>query len=269
MQLDYSDCLLVSVVGCTGGRHVFTVAVDATLAQLHAAIAERHPDIAAFHRIIAGGKILSNVLVRKGGAGTSLESVGLRKGDKVKVVVTAEEEVTSMKALAAAEENRFNGYLPFDEELARERRRAAAAPMHARKASGSLIDFRYGFQKIEPLTIDPNTLQPYTRPPPEEAKKLLEKLANDIGIQAIMKKYEWSVGLLTELPPSLDTGIVGVSDHWWKFSNVSFLLILLVRACSISMSVYRTQVRILQSHLPINLTESSKDPTSLSTGTMN
>ena len=221
-ELDSSDCLLVSVMGCPDqqSKHVFTIGVDATLDQLHAAIAELHPGAPAFHRVIANGKLLSNVLVQSGTDAPAAEggqelagSFGMRRGDKIKAVVTLKSEAEDLQAQAAAEHNSFNGYLPFDEELARERRRAGAAPMYARKASASLHDFRFGFQRIEPLAIDPNTNQPYTHPPPEEARLLLERLANDAGIVAVMKKYEWSVGLLTELPPSLETGLMGVSDH--------------------------------------------------------
>ena len=184
MQLDYSDGLLISVVGCKDGHHVFTIGVDATIAQLRKAIAELHSDAAAFHRIIAKGKLLSKSLVRtdenahgddayskEEGAidEQQLSSFGLCKGDKVKVVVTLQDEVEALKALVPEEDQR---YLPFNEEIARERRRAQAAPTYARKASGSLNDFRYGFRSIEALEIDPNTNQPYTHPPPEEAHKV-------------------------------------------------------------------------------------------------
>jgi len=52
-----------------------------------------------------------------------------------------QQEADALKAHATEEEHTFNGYLPFAEELARERRRATAAPMFARKASGSLVSF--------------------------------------------------------------------------------------------------------------------------------
>jgi len=132
--------------------------------------------------------------------------------------VTLQDEVEALKALVPEEDQR---YLPFNEEIARERRRTQAAPTYARKASGSLNDFRYGFRSIEALEIDPNTNQPYTHPPPEEAHKLLSRLANDIGIVAILKKYEWRVGILGELAPTLETGIVGFSDHCLLGLNVN------------------------------------------------
>jgi len=108
--LDYADSLLVQVVG-KDGKHAFTIGLDATLAQLHEAVAECHPDAAGVHRIIANGKLISNTLVTKGTPvrvqksalsnaaaiqgenGVEqhvLESFGLQKGDKIKVVVMAQ-----------------------------------------------------------------------------------------------------------------------------------------------------------------------------------
>ena len=223
------DGLVVTVVGC-GDKYTFGVPAEATLVQLHQAIAERHPGAAASHRVIAGGKVLSSSLVEhgapvrvRGGADgegdvrdageRALSSWGLAKGDKIKVVVSLQDDVEALKAEASREASSFNGYRSFKEEEERQQRRCHGAPVFARKTSGSISDMRYGFRRIEPLQIDPTTNQPYTQPPPEEARKLLQRLADDFGIQAIMKKYEWSVGLLTELAPSLETGLIGVCDQ--------------------------------------------------------
>jgi len=97
--------LLITVVGCRGGPHAFAVPVDMTLDQLHRAIAARHPEHEASHRVMGCGKVLSDSVVRQGApvrvqGGTDkednngnpgqrmLSSLGLRKGDKIKVVVT-------------------------------------------------------------------------------------------------------------------------------------------------------------------------------------
>eukprot|EP01038_Epipyxis_sp_PR26KG_P015172 gene15172-20436_t len=58
----------------------------------------------------------------------------------------------------------------------------------------------YGFQSIEVL---PNL------PERDKALEILNSLANDPGVIAVMQKYQWSVGCLTELFPE---GLVGVSD---------------------------------------------------------
>lgn len=51
---------------------------------------------------------------------------------------------------------------------------------------------KYTFHAIEPLNYLPN---------PEKSKRYLEKLANDPGIKAAMRKHQFSVGLLTEMNP--------------------------------------------------------------------
>lgn len=54
----------------------------------------------------------------------------------------------------------------------------------------------YTFHTIEPLTYLPN---------PEKSKRFLERLANDPGIKASMRKHKFSVGLLTEMNPAEHT----------------------------------------------------------------
>ena len=58
----------------------------------------------------------------------------------------------------------------------------------------------YKFQSIQTLPNLPNE---------EKAREILNLLANDEGILAVMKKHKWSVGALCELYPE---GYVGVSD---------------------------------------------------------
>ncbi|RMZ91180.1 hypothetical protein DV736_g1574, partial [Chaetothyriales sp. CBS 134916] len=51
---------------------------------------------------------------------------------------------------------------------------------------------QYTFHVIEPLPYLPN---------PEKSRRFLERLANDPGIKASMRKHKFSVGLLTEMNP--------------------------------------------------------------------
>eukprot|EP00038_Savillea_parva_P009145 m.181536 g.181536 ORF g.181536 m.181536 type:complete len:625 (+) comp15299_c0_seq1:153-2027(+) len=63
------------------------------------------------------------------------------------------------------------------------------------------------FLKLVPLdNVPPGA------PSPSEALALLDKLRSDPGIVALMRKYKWTVGTLSEFAPSLQTGIVGVSS---------------------------------------------------------
>lgn len=55
---------------------------------------------------------------------------------------------------------------------------------------------RYSFHSIRPLPYLPN---------PEKSQRFLERLANDAGIKASMRKHGFSVGLLTEMNPAEHT----------------------------------------------------------------
>jgi hypothetical protein len=52
---------------------------------------------------------------------------------------------------------------------------------------------QYTFHTIEPLSYLPN---------PDKSKRFLERLANDVGIKASMRKHGFSVGFLGELSPA-------------------------------------------------------------------
>jgi hypothetical protein len=55
---------------------------------------------------------------------------------------------------------------------------------------------QYTFHVIRPLTYLPN---------PERSQRFLQRLANDPGIKASMRKHKFSVGLLTEMDPAMHT----------------------------------------------------------------
>ena len=62
------------------------------------------------------------------------------------------------------------------------------------------VDRTYSFQSIETLPGLPNE---------SKAREILQHLADDEGVLAVMKKHKWSVGALCEMYPE---GYVGVSD---------------------------------------------------------
>ncbi|POS78440.1 WLM domain-containing protein [Diaporthe helianthi] len=88
---------------------------------------------------------------------------------------------------------------------AREARRhaqntSAARPVAARRTrpdpARAQADAQYTFLRVEPL-------QGYTNP--ERSRAFLERLKNDPGIRASMRKHEFTVGLLTEMDPAANT----------------------------------------------------------------
>lgn len=148
-------------------------------------------------------KIFALGTILKGDKATGpLCDAGVSPGTTIRVVCSSQQRIDEIHA-GDETLGKFDGFRGFDEEEELEWRRHEAEPMFAPPARGSIGN--HGFSRIEPLQMDPLTAAPYTNPPPEEARKLLESLAADRGIQAIMQRRGWRVGLLTELPPNEET----------------------------------------------------------------
>lgn len=79
-------------------------------------------------------------------------------------------------------------------------KRLANMAKHGKRAVVSrdrnLVTSEYTFDRVEPLNFLPRQ---------EEARAYLHKIKNDRGVQAVMEKYKWKVGLLTELDPAFNT----------------------------------------------------------------
>ncbi|KAM7217712.1 WLM domain containing protein [Rhypophila decipiens] len=84
----------------------------------------------------------------------------------------------------------------------RDKARVGAARINARPGPSrpSPQDLQYNFQTLRPLPYLPN---------PQRSLEFLQRLRDDPGIRAAMKKHKFSVGLLTEMDPSQNTQ----SDH--------------------------------------------------------
>lgn len=91
--------------------------------------------------------------------------------------------------------------------LRRQEARAKTKMQNKRKRPTVPRQSPYCFQKLEPL---PNFEGHH--PSTSEARELLHRLSTDPGILAIMELHQWTVGCLKEFAPSLETGIVGVTD---------------------------------------------------------
>jgi hypothetical protein len=76
------------------------------------------------------------------------------------------------------------------------RTRGPISAVRPRRTARSQDDLKYSFHSIRPLTWLPK---------PERSQAFLERLAADPGIKAAMRKWEFSVGLLTEMDPSMHT----------------------------------------------------------------
>eukprot|EP00286_Rhodomonas_abbreviata_P019406 CAMPEP_0181299336 /NCGR_PEP_ID=MMETSP1101-20121128/6290_1 /TAXON_ID=46948 /ORGANISM="Rhodomonas abbreviata, Strain Caron Lab Isolate" /LENGTH=340 /DNA_ID=CAMNT_0023404475 /DNA_START=296 /DNA_END=1315 /DNA_ORIENTATION=+ len=214
--------LRVKVTRPSAGTQELAFPASGTLRSLHARI-ESIAGSECSRKLLLNGTLLSERnprLPQELQDDPTLSSLGAAPGSTVLAICTALQDIHDINA-ADDGLNKFDGRRTFEEEAELERKRALAKPMYARRETGSLQDFAWGFAAIEPLHQDPNTGQRYSTPPPADATRLLQALASDKGIEAVMKKYQWRVGLLTEIPPSLETGLMGVSDHCLLGLNVN------------------------------------------------
>ena len=105
----------------------------------------------------------------------------LTPSTRIKLVGTPSKEVKKMEDMGAAS-------------------RASSRPSSAKPVAANKHrdwrkvqeEARYTFHAIEPLQYLPD---------PEKSKRFLQRLANDPGIKASMRKHKFSVGLLTEMNP--------------------------------------------------------------------
>ncbi len=72
----------------------------------------------------------------------------------------------------------------------------SATPSRYRDWKKAQEESTYTFHSIQPLAYLPN---------PDRSQRFLERLANDPGIKAAMRKHKFSVGLLTEMNPAEHT----------------------------------------------------------------
>jgi len=120
---------------------------------------------------------------------------GLAPGMRVMMVASRPGEVAA--ALAQRDLPRMRGFAEEEVLLATRRRRSSAVA-----AGPPPPGERFTFGRFETWET------PGLNPPSATALALLHRLAADPGILGIMRRHQWSVGLLKEMPPE---GKVGIS----------------------------------------------------------
>eukprot|EP01026_Neomeris_dumetosa_P037461 TRINITY_DN3034_c0_g1_i4.p1 TRINITY_DN3034_c0_g1~~TRINITY_DN3034_c0_g1_i4.p1 ORF type:complete len:360 (+),score=32.98 TRINITY_DN3034_c0_g1_i4:84-1163(+) len=118
---------------------------------------------------------------------------GLHSGVRVIILGSSQEQ---LEAIRNSREDRT--IVGFQEEL----KRAARRIDYSTETSPSTLLGSSRFHSYKVLQ------EPGLSPNPQEALKLLQRLATDRSIVHIMTTYHWDVGLLSEMPPE---GKVGVS----------------------------------------------------------
>ncbi|KAL3679840.1 hypothetical protein R1sor_022796 [Riccia sorocarpa] len=126
---------------------------------------------------------------------TLLRQSGITEGLMVRMMGSSAAEVATVSQ-NSSRDTRVRGFAE-EEELARRRAYSASS-------SSSLPKGNYIFCDFRTLSLPGVELTP----PPSMALSIMHKLASDRGIVAIMNKYRWRVGVMTELAP---VGYVGIS----------------------------------------------------------
>jgi hypothetical protein len=104
---------------------------------------------------------------------------------KIVLLGSATEDISKLsKTIASASEPRRQGPIK------------AAQPARNRDWKKVQDESTYTFHTIRPLPYLPN---------PDRSQRFLERLAQDPGIKASMRKHQFSVGLLTEMDPAMHT----------------------------------------------------------------
>ena len=173
-----------------------TLPCDATLALLNAEIltAFELPDHTSL-RILAKGRTL------KGDLNATLGEAGVVSDAKLMVIAS---NAADIAAVDDAPRERMRS---FDEDDRRQRTgglgaaASGAAAVYKTRSSGPT----YRFHALQA----PPPLPPGVAPGASAAEQRLRELSEDPGILGVMRRHQWNVGRLSEMPPQ---GQVGVSE---------------------------------------------------------
>lgn len=188
-----------------GNSHPLSLLPDSTLAYLHACLEELTSVPPANQKLLYKGKTSVP-------DDATIVEAGLKDGVKVQLIGPTAEELEGLRATESEHQRK--------ERILRER--AQRAPVKVRRcwwgfhllstllhdqvrstgSSTASADAQYAFHRIEPLPHLPN---------PSSARDLLTRLANDPAIRHIMRKHQFSVGVLTELAPHEQPHLLGLN----------------------------------------------------------
>lgn len=123
---------------------------------------------------------------------TKLADAGIEEGMKLLLVGSTDEAVSPFQHNTKIEDTTVIG---FEQEEERANKRAKVEATTYPTSSPYFGNFE--------------VLPQFSTPPSSQAMNLLLKVAHDPGIVAIMKKHNWKVGTLKEMPPE---GLVGIDS---------------------------------------------------------
>lgn len=144
-----------------------------------------------FQKLLVARGGLIKVSKLENGDKTPINAV-VKDGGKVTVIGTSAQQIQGLREAEVVDAQRKEKLNKRLTNMARYGRR----PAISRDITQTMAHSKYTFDRVEPLDFLPK---------PEEARAMLLRIKNDAGVQAIMERYKWRVGLLTELDPALNT----------------------------------------------------------------
>ncbi|OCH85878.1 WLM-domain-containing protein [Obba rivulosa] len=171
-----------------GATYKLSLLPTDTLALLYARLEELTGVPPPLQKLLYKGKKLNTT------PDDTLEQAGLRHGTKLQMLGTRPDELQGLQKTETEHQRR--------ERILRER--AARGPVKVRSTarSGPDPDAQFRFHRIEPLAH---------LPVPESARTLLQRLADDPAVRAVMRAHKLAVGLLTELAPHEQPHLLGLN----------------------------------------------------------
>lgn len=203
-----ADSCISVTVSYRGTSYPLALLPDSTLAALQVQLEELTSVPPSLQKLLYKGK--------KAGLGAeheaTLSEAGLKNGMKIQMLGSTTEELGSLQAIESEQKRR--------DRILRERalkaptkvmhhlsnavqRRSCIRSTQVRSTgSSNNASLKYRFHQLTPLPHLPD---------PASAHALLKKLSEDPAIKHIMRKHELSVGVLTELAPHEDPGLLGLN----------------------------------------------------------
>ncbi|KAF9048273.1 WLM-domain-containing protein [Hymenopellis radicata] len=173
-----------------GASFPLTLSSDTTLGQLQSELEELTSVPPSLQKLLYKGKNIA----QNGESDAPISSFGLRATSKIQLLGTTSAELSGLQA-TETEQHRIDRIL---------RERALKTPTYKVRSTGtaSSSTLSYRFHQLVPL--------PHL-PKPDTALALLRRLSEDAAIQHVMRKHEFSVGVLTELAPHEHPQLLGLN----------------------------------------------------------
>ncbi|KAF9454356.1 WLM-domain-containing protein [Macrolepiota fuliginosa MF-IS2] len=180
--------MLFFTVSHRGHAYSLELPASTTLTALHAQLEELTSVPPSMQKLLWKGKKAAN-------DDTTLQQAGFKDGMKIQMLGSTPDEVSGIKAVEDERAKR--------DRIMHERTLKPQAKLRSTGSSSSSA-LQYRFHNVAPLLHLPE---------PDSAQAMLDKLANDPAILHVMQKHKFSVGLLTELAPHEQPGLLGLNEN--------------------------------------------------------